>query len=125
MSKKNNIINIARLSVLISLGFLVVFLSLENWLMSPTSISRWLIQVIPLVAFIPALSKQQLRAYQWLCFLILFYFLMAVLAIFTPGKTLFGSLETFFCALLFSSAILYIHKKQRADATNKSEELNQ
>lgn len=93
---------------------LLLTLTLENWLSDPLSISRWLVQVIPLLAFLPTLISNKLRSYQWLCFVILLYFIVGVLSIFTPEKLFTGIMLTFFCVLLFCSAIFYIHHQQKA-----------
>lgn len=104
---------IARNLVLFCLAALVLSLSLENWTGASFSIIRWLIQIVPLLLFIPPLLKSGLRPYQWLCFVILLYFLLGVLYLFTPSKLLAGSVITFLCVLLFCSAIFYIHRQQR------------
>ena len=106
--------SLARIGVLISLIALILTLTLENWLSEPLSISRWLVQVIPLFAFLPTLLSNKLRSYQWLCFVILIYFIIGVLDIFTVGKLISGIMLTCFCVLLFCSAIIYIHQQQKA-----------
>ncbi|PCJ42232.1 MAG: hypothetical protein COA71_06495 [SAR86 cluster bacterium] len=107
----------ARIAVLISLAGLLFTLTLENWLNEPLSISRWLIQIIPLSLFLPSLRGNNLRAYQWLCFVILLYFFTGVLTAFTPGKLIAGIVLTFFCTLLFCAAVVYIHQQQKAKST--------
>ena len=103
----------SRHGVLFSLIALVLIFTLENWLKQPLSISRWLVQIIPLLAFLPSLLSNKLRAYQWLCFVILLYFIIGVLNIFTPGKLINGIMLTLFCVLLFCFAIFYIHDRQK------------
>lgn len=113
----SNIASIARNCVLISLVAILLTLTVENWQSVPLSISRWLIQIIPLMAFLPTLISNKLRSYQWLCFVILLYFIVGVLSIFTPEKLFTGIVLTFFCVLLFSSAIFYIHQQQKVLST--------
>tara|TARA_B110000495_G_C22692003_1_gene407815 strand:- start:15 stop:362 length:348 start_codon:yes stop_codon:yes gene_type:complete len=103
----------SRIGVLTSLIFLLLTLTLENWLIEPLSISRWLVQIVPLLAFLPTLLSNMLRSYQWLCFVILLYFIIGVLNIFTEGKLFAGIMLTFFCFLLFCSTIIYIHQQQK------------
>ena len=103
---------LARYTVLLCLAGLIIGLSLDNWLQEPPSITRWLIQVVPLLLFFPSLSGKQLRPYQWLCFVILLYFIMGVLYLFTPDRILGGAAISFFCVLLFCAAIFYIHSRK-------------
>ncbi len=109
----------AQLLVLVSMAALLLTLSLDNWTGPSISIIRWLVQVIPLLLFTPALIKPRLRAYQWLCFVILLYFLLGILYLFSPVKQLTGLAITFFSVLLFCSAIFYIHKQQKLNAAAK------
>lgn len=112
---------LARISVLLSMTAIIIILTLDNWLYGPLSVSRWLVQILPLLAFIPSLFSKNLRSYQWLCFAILLYFIYAVLNAFSPGKLISGIMLTLFCVLLFCSAIIYIHKHQK-DQKHKSQQ---
>ncbi len=109
-------LSLARNLVLIALAGLLLSLTLDNWMRDSLSIIRWLVQIIPLLLFIPALLKAGLRPYQWLCFMVLLYFLLGVLTIFTPEQLIAGIAITFFCVFLFCAAIFYIHRKQREQA---------
>ena len=104
---------LARLFVLISTVALILILTLDNWFSEPLSVSRWLVQIVPLLAFTPSLFSNNLRSYQWLCFVILLYFIYGVLNIFSPEKLISGIMLTLFCVLLFCSAIFYIHRQQK------------
>lgn len=108
----------ARLAVITSLICLGLIISVENWLNEPMSIARWFVQVIPLLAFLPGLINNKLRTYQWLCFVILLYFIIGILSIFTADKLISGIMLTFFSVLLFCSAIFYIHFQQKALHSN-------
>lgn len=112
---------IARSFVLFNLACLILLLTLDNMLPAPFNFTRWLIQVLPLAAFLPAMFRDNLRPYQWLCFLILFYFTAGILTIFTPGRLLVGVLQTLCCVLLFSSAIFYIRKQAKAASPGSAE----
>ena len=85
---------LARISVLLSMTAIIIILTLDNWLYGPLSVSRWLVQILPLLAFIPSLFSKNLRSYQWLCFAILLYFIYAVLNAFSPGKLISGIMLT-------------------------------
>ncbi len=110
----NKIDTLARLSVLFSMAALMLILTLDNWLNEPLSITRWLVQLLPLLIFMPSLLGNNLRSFQWLCFLILLYFIYGVLNIFTPDKLISGIMLTLFCVLLFCSAVFYIHRQQKS-----------
>ncbi len=110
-----------RLAVLICLTVLVLVLTLDNFLFGPLSLSRWLVQIFPLLAFTPALHKQHIRAYQWLCFVILLYFIMGILNIFTPGKLITGSMITCCTVLIFSIAIAFIHQQQSMNSKSQAD----
>jgi uncharacterized membrane protein len=112
---------LARQSVLICMIALVLILTVDNWLNEPLSISRWLVQIVPLLAFMPSLFSNNLRSYQWLCFVILLYFIYGVLNIFLPEKLISGIMLTLFCVLLFCSAIFYIHR-QLKDRKHKNQQ---
>ncbi|MDH2434917.1 DUF2069 domain-containing protein [Pokkaliibacter sp. MBI-7] len=110
------------MSVLSSLLALILYYSLWNFYLYPASTShmRWLlwgIEVVPLMAFAPAILKRQSRAHAWLCFVLLLYFVTAVLSMMTPGRMLSGVIEVGLCITLFSSAMLFIRWQARARQT--------
>lgn len=112
---KHRVIDISRLTVLVTLLALMLTLTAAGWLDEPFNLTRWFIQILPLAAFVPVLQKGSLRPYQWLCFVIMLYFMMGVLTVFSPGQKYIGILITFCCVLLFCSAIFYIHQQQKAN----------
>lgn len=54
-------------------GLLVLF-TLLNLINENGKIALWLLQMIPLLIFIPALLRETHRTYSWLCFVALMYF---------------------------------------------------
>ncbi|MFM1896813.1 MAG: hypothetical protein RLZZ385_1887 [Pseudomonadota bacterium] len=68
----------------------------------------WFIQVLPLLCFLPVLHKTRLRAYAWLSFVILAYFIHGVLVAFDPDRTWLGVVEALLCGILFGSLIWFI-----------------
>jgi len=42
------------------------------------NIKLWMVQIIPLLIFIPALRNETHRSYSWLCFVALMYFLVII-----------------------------------------------
>ena len=102
----------ARLVTLACCLLLILYYTLSSlWLAGHApNLTLWLAQVLPLAALLPFLRRDIVRAYQWLCFIILAYFSGAVLAAFTPGRLAAGLLQIFLCVLLFASAIVFVRK---------------
>ena len=75
-----------------------------------TTVVIWLIQTFPLLIFIPALHRNYLRAYAWLSFVVLIYFVHGVVTAFNADRMLLGVIETLLCSLLFVALVFYIRK---------------
>lgn len=66
-------------------GSLAVFIVLISWLNfsgGAGNIKIWVVKILPLLILIPGLVKQHHRAYSWLCFVILPYFIFITPALF-------------------------------------------
>lgn len=99
--------------ILVSLAGLLLSITAGSFLRAPVSISFWLIQILPLLAFLPALLRGSIRAHQWLCFVIQLYFIVAILRLFNPDTLLQGICETFFTVFIFSTAVAYVHRSRK------------
>ncbi|MBL4821319.1 MAG: DUF2069 domain-containing protein [Gammaproteobacteria bacterium] len=103
-----------RLTVLVAFyGLLLLFLvnSLSMTIRAgPTTLVIWFIQIFPLLIFLPALHRNYLRAYAWLSFAILIYFVHGVLTSFNSDKLLIGLVETFLSSVIFIALVIYIRK---------------
>jgi uncharacterized membrane protein len=80
-------------------------------LIMPEQIERihWIllgIQSLPLLAFVPFLLKPTSRTFQWFCFMLLWYFIVAVVSVFHPGMYYIGILESVLVGLLFTAAMM-------------------
>ncbi len=77
-------------------------------------LSILLFQTIPLLAFLPGMIQNVYRAYSWLCFILLFYFIFAVQSVFSSisdtGDYIFLSL----IVLLFVTSMLASRWLQRS-----------
>ncbi|GAA3939525.1 DUF2069 domain-containing protein [Litoribacillus peritrichatus] len=71
------------------------------------------IQVLPLLAFLPMLRKPTARTFQWFCFALLLYFMIAVLNVFSPGMYYIGIIESVIVGLLFVAAMMLGRWKMR------------
>lgn len=78
------------------------------------SLVIWLVLVVPLLLFLPALWKGWVRNMVWLCFLILLYFTAAVTECFVPGRLAWGLVEVVLTVTLFGSGLCYIRWGSRA-----------
>ncbi len=58
-------------------GLLLLFTAL-NLFRETGNIKLWMVQIIPLLIFIPALRNETHRSYSWLCFVALMYFLVII-----------------------------------------------
>lgn len=71
------------------------------------------IKLLPLLILLPGLSQDKLRAYIWLCFIILFYFTQSVVESFLSLAASIDLFITLLTITIFISAMLYI-KWERA-----------
>jgi uncharacterized membrane protein len=102
-------LRVARRCSLVCWGMML--LGLSAWqLTRPTGPAYflWMVQLLPLVIFIPALWRGNPRAYIGLCFVLLLYFIKAVEGVFSPARAwidfwlLGGSVVLFISAMLTS-----------------------
>lgn len=73
----------------------------------------WLVQIVPLAAFLPGLHQRRLRSYAWVSFVILLYFMHGVLVAFNPERRISGLIEVSLCAIVFVFLIIYIREYRR------------
>lgn len=73
----------------------------------------WLVHVLPLAAFMPVVLSGYPRGHAWLCFVLLLYFMEAVLAALVPATRWFGLLDVALLVTLFISAMMYARWKSR------------
>ena len=70
----------------------------------------YLIQIIPLLLFLPGLYQPRLRSYAWLSFVILLYFMRGTLTAFETKTRLIGLTEVVICTLLFCCIVIFIRR---------------
>lgn len=63
-----------RIVTLACYGGLILLFTLLNVLRETGNVKIWLMQIIPLLIFIPGLIRETHRTYSWLCFVTLIYF---------------------------------------------------
>lgn len=93
---------------------LMIITSLPGQVPAGTSIALILgVKLLPLLIVLPGLLSSQLRAYIWLCFIVLFYFTQAVVETFLSAGAGLDWLITTLTVVMFCTAMLYV-KWQRA-----------
>jgi len=84
------------------------------------------IQLLPLVIFLPGIARDNLRSFIWLSFVILAYFVWAVLALFARPDDGLSIAGVVLLVMLFMVTALYIRyrgrelSQSRADPTENS-----
>ena len=85
---------------------LVSVLALED--LRAATMVIFLIQTVPLLIFLPGLRRRHLRTHAWLSFVVLLYFIHAVLIAFNPASRWLGIVEVLLSVGLFTTLVLYI-----------------
>ncbi len=115
----------ARLTVLGFCILLAILLSLDfmfrNLGGEAASLTLWLVQSLALLLMLPGLRDGRPRHYQWLCFLLQFYFINAVLKAFSPGREIFGILEAMTSVTAFCAAISFVRAHRKAQTLLKQD----
>jgi len=93
------------------LGLFLVVLNLLGPAFNPAILG---FQLLPLILTLHGQFRYQPRAFQWLCFIIMFFFVQGVLLMFTADWLLAGSLETLLCLLIFAFAIIFIRAQRQS-----------
>lgn len=78
----------------------------------------WLIHSLPLLIFLPGLLQRRPRTHAWLSFVILLYFIHAVLLAFDPVRRWLGVIEVILCVAIFTLLILFIRQYRDHYQTN-------
>jgi uncharacterized membrane protein len=97
--------------VLVSVLLLMALLSYNTLVAPPIdkqpNSTMWVVQLLPLAILLPGLARGGHRSYALLCFVIMIYFMAAVLNAFTPGYTWPPYVEIVLVTLIFCSALVY------------------
>jgi len=97
------------LACYVLLILMMIITSLPSML--PEGTSPWIalvIKLVPLLIIMPGLLLDQLRAFIWLCFIVLFYFTQSVVETFLSKGANIDYLITFLTVTQFLSAMFYI-----------------
>lgn len=80
----------------------------------PTRVVLAAFATMPLVVFLPGMLRGQWKTFQWLCFVVLLYFMQVVLRLFGPQATLLHWLELLLVCTVFISSMLYARWRRGA-----------
>ena len=109
--------NIGHVAVLLSYFLQIVLLLLMTLVFVPEgkqpNLTVGLILVLPLLPFMPFLIKRSIRAHVWLCYLSLFYFMLAVPSGMDPRYGLIGRIELVNIIFLFVICMCFVRWEQR------------
>lgn len=97
------------LACYVLLILMMIITSLPSML--PEGTSPWIalvIKLVPLLIIMPGLLLDQLRAFIWLCFIVLFYFTQSVVETFLSKGANIDYFITFLTVTQFLSAMFYI-----------------
>lgn len=103
---------------LASVAALMLLLSYNTLVAPPigkqTNTTIWIIQLLPLAILVPGLIKGGYRSYALLCFVVMIYFMAAVINAFTPGYTWPPLVEIALVCIIFVASLLYARYVRRA-----------
>jgi len=115
MSEKLGLLKIIVLAAVTAMLLLLSY----NTLISPPigklpNTTMWMIQLLPFAILVPGLIRGGHRSYALLCFVVMIYFMAAVINAFTPGYTWPPYVEIALVSIIFIAALLYARYVRRA-----------
>lgn len=87
-------------------GLLVTFTGNHLFIQERFLWSVWLMQCIPLIIFLPGTLALHRRSYLWLCFILLLYFIKAVIGTMSLNANVFDFSFLVFVILLYTASML-------------------
>ena len=97
---------VARLITLLAYAALLMQLSVINITAETGSITRWVMQCLPLLLVLPGIAQQRYKSYSWLCFILLLYFTAYVVEVGSPLFTWTDASGLSFTVIMFIGAML-------------------
>ncbi|MGH1469656.1 MAG: DUF2069 domain-containing protein [Cellvibrionaceae bacterium] len=82
------------------------------------SLTRWCIQSLPLLMVLPGMMLGKYRAYSWLCFIIVMYFIPSVMKVMDPQGEWLDTLMLTLCIIIFITAAYTSRWMQRVKPPN-------
>ncbi|MGI9295268.1 MAG: DUF2069 domain-containing protein [Pseudomonadales bacterium] len=104
--------DMARAVCLASCALLVSLYAVKTLLLWPKSVDTrvviFVLQSLPFAILLPGLLQRRWRTYAWLCFIVLLYFMNAVLALFSPQRQPIDWLVLLAVVSVFMAAMMFI-----------------
>ena len=99
-----------RFNVLLYISLIAAILTRTLWLEPPQGsiLVITLIQIVPLLLPVTGLFKRGLRAASWLCFILCFYFINAVLAVWFVPESVSAWVMLILVSMLFINSMMFI-----------------
>lgn len=120
MSSADNTARNARIARLIALSsYAMLLLTIAIALLGRTGLDArgrvltWVVQSLPLLLFLPGLSRGAWKSYLWLCFVLLIYFMYIIERVFATDGGLLDVVQLVLIGALFVAATLYARWRQR------------
>ncbi len=104
---------LARTTVLVCFSALLVLFTVLTLIQTDPKWKLWLVQIVPLVIFVPGLWRGYHRTYSWLCFVILLYFTWSVANVISPLAFWRDYLVVTLSVILFVSAMMASRWRQQ------------
>lgn len=114
MTKLHSRFQLANTLTLLAYAGIVCLFLLEHLLRAQGP--KWailLVQLLPLLILLPGIISRYYRAYSWLCFVLLLYFVMAVQGAFSSDANIYDGIFVFLTVFLFISAMFASRYAQR------------
>ncbi|MAY40052.1 MULTISPECIES: DUF2069 domain-containing protein [Spongiibacter] len=101
---------------------LLISLTLSTWVWvqepRKPSLFIWLVRELPMLLFIVAVFREQLKGLAWLCFLSLLYFARSVTMAMSPFAVWINYVELALVVLLFCSTMAFIRWHAQAQRSH-------
>ena len=111
-------VELSRVGLWASLLALLLVLSLTTWLWPPEgatpSLAIWLLKIGPLLIFVPGLLRSNTRSCAWLCFMVMFYFLLGVVNAMIPSGGTVDLVQIALSIAVFCFGIVFIRATAKA-----------
>ncbi|UTA46699.1 DUF2069 domain-containing protein [Simiduia sp. 21SJ11W-1] len=85
---------------------LLVLNALAQQFAPEARLSTLIIQLVPLLIFVPGMLAKHYRTYSWLCFVVLFYFIVGVTNVMSPLADVYGWVTLLASVVLFNAAMM-------------------
>jgi uncharacterized membrane protein len=113
MLTKNKKLNLVLLLTYMGYFGLIGVMSFNCIVHDDHSWKLWIFQTIPLLLVLPGIIKQHFRAYSWLCFIILAYFIAYVVEVGSPIGDLSDWIGLTLSVIIFVGAMMSSRLLQR------------